>query len=175
MQRALSILYNKLETEYQKRNLSPTMKLLGECLDVLLDADADEEDGEGDERDGETRRLLRVKRLLDESFLQADLGLDPISAASVFARAESDEKLQAEIDSYLDGKLQKDTFVTEVEERLEALRAEFREMEREDQEAARGSEWIEGVERRNHSRTQKMQRDRIIKYVTYILDLAQSC
>jgi hypothetical protein len=178
--RALSILYTRLQQEYRKRNISPSMKLLSDALDVML-----EEEGEG-EGEGETERLLRVKDLLDEHFVQPDLGLDPISAASIFAQAEKSKRAQVEIDSYLRGRMPKSEFVAEVEERLQSLREEFAALDR--REAAEEEEkktrqagnslvdsdngWIENIQKQNLHKTQKMQREKILKYLKYIIELA---
>ena len=169
MRKALSVLYDKLLAEYQKRNLSPSMRLLGECLDLLLD-----EGGEGEGQGGETERLLRVKDLLDGSFLRADLGLDPISAAGLFARADADPRLQAQIDGYLDSRMEKDVFVREVEARLDSLRGEFAELDEEEDRLAGEGDWIDGVEMRNTIRAKRAQRERILKYVSYVADLAKN-
>ena len=164
--RALSILYARLQQEYRKRNISPSMKLLSDALDVLLVEDEDE-----------TERLLRVKDLLDAHFVQADLGLDPISAASIFARAETSREAQHEIDSYLRGRMQKNEFVAEVEERLQSLQEEFAVVDRkEQQKSSSGSEdgWIENIEKQNLYKTQRMQREKILKYLKYVIDLANN-
>ena len=155
--RALTLLYEKLSTEFNKRSLTPSMKLLSECLDVLLEEEEDE-----------TERLLKVKDLLDKSFLEADLGLDALSAASLFAQARDDHEIQNEIDSYMSGRLQKDAFLSEVGGRLDALKREFELAE--EQEASQES-WIDGIENRNR----KSQRDKIVKYMNYIIDLAKNC
>ncbi len=189
MGKALSLLYEKIHSEYQKRNISPSMQLLSDALEALLD-----EEGEADE----TKRLLRVKDLLDARFVRADLGLDPMRAAALFAEAEHDEALQREIDAYSEGRLQAATFLGEVEGRMRTLREEFAELERDErrqqqqqQRAASPSvaeggggaqeegealdtSWIEQVEVENAQRAQKRQRDKILKYMTYIIDLAKA-
>ena len=164
LRRALSSLYDKILREYQKQNLSPSMKLLGECLDVLLEEDEDE-----------TERLMGVKRLLDERFVRADLGLDPISAARLFAEAETNPSLQREIDSYLEERTQREAFVEEVQLRLRTLEREFQQQARTAREEDReGEEWIDRVERDNLSKARKRQQDQILKYLQYIIELASS-
>ena len=179
-QRALSALYDKILLEYQKKSVSPSMKLLSDALDIMLEEEDSSEDG-----DDETQKLLKVKRLLDDHFLSADLGYDPLTAAEYFAEAGRNEEVREAIDTYITGRIQKSVFVVEVEERLIAVEQEFQSIDRSDREsiaaAMRKGEkggsvetWIEVKEQQNLYKTQKMQREKILKYLKYILELSKT-
>ena len=172
----LALLYSRMLTAYEKRRLSPHMKLLDEALDVMLDEDV------GDE----TARLIAVSDLLRANFVGADLEADPLALAHYLAQAETDPAVMAEVDAYYDARLQREDFVYQVEERLAQVEAEFARLDggpkggledgegaTKDPAAASPADWIDQVEQETLRQSERSHRDTVLKYIRYIVDVAR--